>query len=63
LAELERLALSTVSSDLKVGRHLSRAAIYGALENVKVNLPSIKDAEYARQAREHIVDITKAILD
>lgn len=63
LAELERLALGTVASDLKVGRHLCRAAIYGALENVKINLPAIKDAEYAAATQKAIIETMKAICD
>lgn len=63
LVELERLAVGTVASDLKVGRHLARAAIYGALENVKINLPSIKDPAYAAQAQKKIVEAMKAICD
>ena len=40
-----------MKSDLSTGAALARAAIEGALSNVEVNLESLKDAEFANQAR------------
>ena len=63
LADLERLAIGTVASDLKVGRHLARACIYGAIENVKINLPAIKDPDYTAKAQRDMVEVVKAICE
>lgn len=40
-----------MKSDLFTGAALARAAVEGALSNVEVNLESLKDAEFATQAR------------
>ncbi len=57
LKDLEACALDTVASDLTTGRVLARAAIHGALENVKINLGSIKDAEYVKSAQARVKEI------
>ena len=40
------------ASDLAVGAMQAFAGLSGALENVAINLPSIKDADYVAKKRE-----------
>jgi glutamate formiminotransferase/formiminotetrahydrofolate cyclodeaminase len=54
---LETLAgktLPAAASDLVVARHLAQAAREGALENVRVNLPSIQDSVWVKQMEAQI---------
>jgi glutamate formiminotransferase len=60
LDELEGAALGSVASDINVGRSMARAGVEGALENVEINLASIKDEPYVRKAREQMEEISKA---
>ena len=41
-------------SDLKVAHNLCRAAANGAIENVEINLPSLKDPDYLKQVEERL---------
>jgi glutamate formiminotransferase / formiminotetrahydrofolate cyclodeaminase len=51
LDSLGPMTSPNMKSDLSTGAALARAAIDGALSNVEVNLESLKDAEFANQAR------------
>jgi len=51
LAQLGPLSSPNMASDLKTGIHLGRAALRGALENVKINLDSLRDAGFRERAR------------
>lgn len=51
LARLGPISSPSMASDLKTGWHLGVAALRGALENVKINLDSIQDRSYQKQAR------------
>jgi glutamate formiminotransferase / formiminotetrahydrofolate cyclodeaminase len=60
---LETLSGSTLpaaASDLVVARHLAEAAREGALENVRVNLPSIHDSDWVRQIEVQIHALASA---
>jgi glutamate formiminotransferase/formiminotetrahydrofolate cyclodeaminase len=46
--------LPAAASDLVVARHLAQAAREGALENVRVNLPSIQDFVWVKQMEAQI---------
>lgn len=52
-----------VASDMACARHLARASIHCALENVKINLGLIKDAVYVQDAEREMKDILKGICD
>ena len=49
---VERLGNVNAASDVRVALHLLRAGIAGAVENVEINLGSLKDAEYVQRVRE-----------
>jgi len=51
LDSLGPMTSPNMKSDLSTGAALARATIEGALSNVEVNLESLKDAEFANQAR------------
>ena len=51
LAQLGPLSSPNMASDLMTGVHLGRAALRGALENVKINLDSLRDAGFRERAR------------
>jgi formiminotetrahydrofolate cyclodeaminase len=41
-------------SDARVALELATAAVYGALENVRINLESIKDSKFGEEIKEKI---------
>lgn len=49
LGQLEAISPASMSSDLRVGRLMAAVAVHGALANVRVNLETIKDAEFVRK--------------
>ena len=61
IAAANDLSSPTVVSDMKCARHLLRATIPSALENVKINLGMIKDADYVAKTREEIKNVLKSI--
>ncbi|OGS00389.1 MAG: glutamate formimidoyltransferase [Elusimicrobia bacterium RIFCSPLOWO2_12_FULL_59_9] len=63
LADAQKHCAGSVTSDLKTGRHLCRAGIYGAIENVKINLASIKDFEFVKRKRREMQEILQGICD
>jgi glutamate formiminotransferase/formiminotetrahydrofolate cyclodeaminase len=54
LAELRGLVSANMASDLLVGQKMARAGIEGALANVRINLDSIKDAEFVAKTRGEV---------
>jgi glutamate formiminotransferase/formiminotetrahydrofolate cyclodeaminase len=52
--ELARVGLQSAVSDVGVGGKAARAAVDGAAFNVLINLGSIKDEAFAKEAREKI---------
>jgi formiminotetrahydrofolate cyclodeaminase len=40
-----------MSSDANTGAHLAAAALRGALENVRINLDSVRDPDFQKSAR------------
>ena len=45
------------SSDVKVGAAMLKAGLAGALENVEINLGSVKDADYVARVRQEASDL------
>jgi len=54
VASLRGITAPQAASDLAVALSMAEAAHRGAIENVRANLPSIKDAEWVRQIEERI---------
>lgn len=63
LKDLEPWTSRTVVSDVKTACYLAKAAVYGAYENVEVNLPSIKDEGYAQETRNSIEEVLRGIAE
>lgn len=57
LAQLGSITSPTMASDLATGAHLGRAALRGALENVKINLESIQDTSFRESARRRAAQL------
>jgi glutamate formiminotransferase / formiminotetrahydrofolate cyclodeaminase len=51
LVQLEAMAAPSMLSDLRVGRLMAAAAAHGALENVAINLTSIRDSSYVSEMK------------
>ena len=51
LGQLEATASPSMKSDIRVGRLMAGAAVRGALENVEINLESIRDGAFAGRVR------------
>ena len=60
LGTLEPLADPGTLSDLRTARYLAQAAIQGALENVRINLSSIKDPAYVQSLQRQAEEILHA---
>jgi methenyltetrahydrofolate cyclohydrolase len=54
IAEVAILGNPSAFSDLKVAEYLCHAAAKGAIENIEINLPSIKDAEFLKQTEARL---------
>jgi formiminotetrahydrofolate cyclodeaminase len=63
LCRLSTIAKPTVASDLRVGLILGLAAIDAALENVRVNLESLKDEEYLREVSRRVEAIKQSVVE
>jgi len=57
LKQLEAISSAAMMSDLRVGRFMAAAAVRGALENVAINLDSITDASYIKEARAKMKEL------
>jgi glutamate formiminotransferase len=51
LARLAPISSPSMSSDANTGAHLAAAALRGALENVRINLDSVRDPDFQKSAR------------
>jgi glutamate formiminotransferase/formiminotetrahydrofolate cyclodeaminase len=54
IAEVSVLGNKSAFSDLKVAEYLCQTGAKGALENIEINLPSIKDHEYVKQVEAKV---------
>lgn len=55
--ELLRIGNSNAASDAAVAGRLAYAALWGAVYNVRINLGSVKDAEFNRNKRARIAEL------
>lgn len=56
---LRAITVPQAASDLAVALHLSQAASLGALENVRANLPSIRDRDWVSQIEQQLCSFEK----
>lgn len=61
VSEVSVLGNPSAFSDLKVAQYLCQAGARGALENIAINLPYIKDAEYLKQMEARIDKLKDAL--
>jgi methenyltetrahydrofolate cyclohydrolase len=61
LGQLEPISSPSMLSDVKVGRLLASAAVQGALENVRINLESIADEEFAARMRAESASLEQRV--
>lgn len=61
IESLRPITNPNMASDLTVASALAEAAIKGALANVKINLMSLKDAEFVANVRSKIEDLERQI--
>ncbi len=54
---LRGITLAGAASDLAVALHMAEAAIRGAVENVRANLPSIHDAHWVAEMEKKLVSL------
>jgi len=59
--EMTKKGNKTAKSDAKSAEFLAQAAIRSALENVKINLDSIKDRQWAKEIRARSLLVRKAL--
>lgn len=57
LTQLGPISSPSMASDLKTGTHLGAAALRGALENVKINLESIRDSSFHKRAHNRAAQL------
>jgi len=61
LKQLESLTDPNTVSDVKTAQYLSQAAIRGAMENVQINLGSIKDPAFVQSAKKQADEILEGL--
>ncbi|MGH8595620.1 MAG: cyclodeaminase/cyclohydrolase family protein, partial [Gammaproteobacteria bacterium] len=61
VSQLRSLAGANVASDISVAMHAARAGIHGASANVKINLDSLKDANFVAAARQDLDAIEREL--
>jgi glutamate formiminotransferase len=54
IEDLRTITIPQAASDLTVALHLAEAALRGAIENVRVNLPSSKDRDWVNQMEQEL---------
>lgn len=61
VAEAAPFGNPSAFSDLKVGKYLCEAGARGALENIEINVPSIKDPEYLKQLEAKVSKLRESL--
>lgn len=58
---IQPIVPGTVGSDVNVGRHMCRAAVLGAIENVHINLPSIQDSAFRSKSEKEVQELRRLL--
>lgn len=61
ISEVSGLGSPSAFSDLKVAQYLCLAGARGALENIEINLPYVKDPEYLKTMETRIAKLKEAV--
>lgn len=61
MAEASGMGSPSALSDLKVGQYLCESGARGALENIEINLPSIKDPTYLKETENRVKRLKAAM--
>lgn len=61
ISEVALFGNPSAFSDLKVAEYLCLAGANGAVENIEINLPSIKDAQFLKQTETKITKLKKSL--
>jgi formiminotetrahydrofolate cyclodeaminase len=57
IQELRGVTLASAASDLAVAQAMAHAALTGAVENVRANLPSIHDAQWVAEMETKLLNL------
>jgi glutamate formiminotransferase/formiminotetrahydrofolate cyclodeaminase len=63
IAEVALVGNPSAFSDLKVAQYMCQAGAKGAMENILINLPSIKDPEFVRMAETKMGKLKQSLDD
>ena len=63
IAEVALIGNPSAFSDLKVAKYMCQAGARGAMENVLINLPSIKDQEFVRIINAKLAKLKQSLED
>jgi methenyltetrahydrofolate cyclohydrolase len=63
IAEVALIGNPSAFSDLKVAQYMCQAAAKGAMENVLINLPSIKDQEFVKAIHTKLAKLKQSLED
>jgi glutamate formiminotransferase/formiminotetrahydrofolate cyclodeaminase len=61
ISEVSVLGNPSAFSDLKVAKYLCQAGARGAMENIEINLPYVKDAEYLKHMEARMTKLKDAL--
>jgi glutamate formiminotransferase/formiminotetrahydrofolate cyclodeaminase len=61
IRRLEIIGNKNMVSDIRVAREMARTALFGALENVKINIETISDRSYADEVRPQLTALEEEL--
>lgn len=61
IQRLESIGNKNMISDIRVAREMARTSLFGAIENVKINLDSMRDRSFTNQVLEKLIPLQAAV--
>jgi glutamate formiminotransferase len=61
MIRLESIGNKNMISDIRVGREMARTGLFGALENVRINIESILDPSFVEEISSRIIPLENAL--